>query len=282
MRHIVALLIASAGLALPQAAFAADMPLKAPLKAPPAVVYNWAGLYIGGHFGGGWDAQDHTRLVANNNYPAGFTSSDTLSGTLGGVQGGANYQFSQYLIGVEGDFSWSHLTDTDTVLSPCPAGAGCIDPKIKAGRFSTFNRQLDQLSDITGRLGLVFDQFLVYGKGGVAWARTGGLTSSTFNADGTLRTTSLHSADTTPGWIIAGGVEWNPRINWMMLPGNVTFKIEYDYIRLNTNSSGCSTEIGGPNATIGLVTCGDSSTNNTVQVVKGGVNLLFHPWGGGG
>jgi outer membrane immunogenic protein len=283
MRRLVLSFLASSvclAVALPQIASAADMPLKAPAKVA-AAVYNWTGFYIGGHVGAGWDDQTHVRLVANANYPVGFTSTDQLSGGLAGIQGGFNYQFMpQFLLGIESDATWSKLGDTDTTFSPCPVGPGCINPRIAAGRFSTHDRFLDEMVDVTGRLGwLPQDQVLIYAKGGAVWARTGN-TSSTFNANGTLRTTNVSDPSVIPGWIIGGGVEVMLPIT-PILAKNLTFKVEYNYIRLNNHSGGCSTEVGGPNATIGLVSCGDNSTDNTVQVIKGGINLLFNPWSGG-
>jgi outer membrane immunogenic protein len=283
MRHFLPSLLVSTGLAvaaLPSIASAADMPLKAPPRVA-AAVYNWTGFYIGGHVGAGWDDQTHVRLIANANYPAGFTSTDQLSGGLAGVQGGFNYQvMPQFLLGLEADATWSKLQDTSTTLSPCPAGPGCINLRIAGGRFSTHDRFLDEMVDVTGRLGwLPHDQLLIYAKGGAVWARTGN-TSSTFNANGTLRTTSVSDPSVIPGWIIGGGLEVMVPIT-PVLAKNLTFKVEYNYIRLNNHSTGCSTEVGGPNATIGLVSCGDNSTDNTVQVIKAGINLLFNPWGGG-
>jgi hypothetical protein len=120
------------------------MPVKAPvLKAPP-MVYDWTGFYIGGHFGFGWDDQTHTRLIANDNFPAGFVVKDTLRGGLGGFQAGANYQVNQFVIGLEGDFSWADLAETDTVFSPCPAADFGVlaaatafgNPAHRAGRSS--------------------------------------------------------------------------------------------------------------------------------------------------
>src|SRR6202034_4546104 len=78
-------------------ALAADLPARsAPYTKAPAYVapiYNWTGFYIGGHIGG---------ACAGNN---------SLSGSdgrfLGGVQGGADYQFgNNWVIGVEAEYSW--------------------------------------------------------------------------------------------------------------------------------------------------------------------------------
>src|ERR1700739_377940 len=78
-------------------AFAADLPARTYTKAPaytaPQAVYNWTGFYIGGHIGGG------------------FGGNNSLEGTggqfLGGVQGGADYQFAtNWVVGVEAQYSW--------------------------------------------------------------------------------------------------------------------------------------------------------------------------------
>src|SRR3979409_1151571 len=91
------LLGAAAIIAFAAPAFAADMPARTYTKAPaytaPEVVYNWTGFYIGGHLGGA------------------FSGSNGLEGSggrfLGGVQGGADYQFAtNWVIGAEAQYSW--------------------------------------------------------------------------------------------------------------------------------------------------------------------------------
>ncbi|HSV23009.1 MAG TPA: hypothetical protein VLJ17_08270, partial [Xanthobacteraceae bacterium] len=59
------LISAILGLGLPQAASAADLPVKAPVyKAPIAVpVYNWTGFYVGANIGGAWS---NITLTDNN------------------------------------------------------------------------------------------------------------------------------------------------------------------------------------------------------------------------
>src|SRR6185437_15380914 len=78
-------------------AFAADLPPRPYTKAvpytPPQAVYNWTGFYIGGHLGGA------------------FGGASSLGGSdgrfLGGVQGGADYQFANnWVLGVEAEYSW--------------------------------------------------------------------------------------------------------------------------------------------------------------------------------
>src|ERR1700722_14826624 len=68
-------------------ALAADLPARTYTKAPAyaAPLYNWTGFYIGG-------------LTTGNNGNGRF---------LGGLQGGADYQFApNWVIGAEAEYSW--------------------------------------------------------------------------------------------------------------------------------------------------------------------------------
>src|SRR5580692_11924795 len=125
-------------------ALAADLPARtAPYTKAPAYVapiYNWTGFYIGGHIGGA------------------FAGNNSLSGSdgrfLGGVQGGADYQFgNNWVIGVEAEYSWL-ANGNNGVTFP-------------AGTVASTNS--DQLGSVTGRLGYSFGPTLLYAKGGYAW-----------------------------------------------------------------------------------------------------------------
>jgi outer membrane immunogenic protein len=53
---IVNLFVAAFSLGVVQAASAADMPTKMPVKAAPIVApYNWTGFYVGVNAGGAWN-----------------------------------------------------------------------------------------------------------------------------------------------------------------------------------------------------------------------------------
>src|SRR6202051_5286097 len=91
------LLGGAAFIAFAAPAFAADIPARTYTKAPvytaPQAIYNWTGFYIGGHVGGA------------------FAGDNSLQGSsarfLGGVQGGADYQFAtNWVIGAEAQYSW--------------------------------------------------------------------------------------------------------------------------------------------------------------------------------
>src|SRR5215469_6059367 len=101
-------------------AFAADIAVKAPSPAPaPYVPYSWTGFYVGGEFGAGW-GNSQTTVVTNSGvaFPPG-TVEKTIDyfGGLGGVYGGYNYQINQFLIGIDGDYTWAAVHGSATNVS---------------------------------------------------------------------------------------------------------------------------------------------------------------------
>ncbi len=155
------LMAAACAIASVQLASAADMPTKAPVYAPIAM-YNWTGFYIGGHIGGGWADERSTELAPGTvSFPVGTVfAAHNLSGFLGGVQGGFNWQASNnFVLGVEGDYSWEDLKGTATTVS------------IVNGFTSTTTAKSADLALLTGRLGYAMSNWLFYVKGGGAWKR---------------------------------------------------------------------------------------------------------------
>jgi len=206
-------------------ALAADLGARVYTKAPPApiaAVYDWTGFYVGGHVGYGWADQDWA-LTAGA--PLGSHSSD---GFLGGLQAGYNVQFNQIVVGVEGDISWADLN-----------GAGVCGA---AGLCST---STDWLATVTGRLGYAFDNALLYGKGGVAFA---GNDYAETAGPGT-------ASETKTGWTVGVGLEYAFAPNW-------STKVEYNYMDFGTD--GLIFSDGAP-----------ISVDQTANVVKFGINYKF-------
>jgi outer membrane immunogenic protein len=94
---------------------AADMPVKAPPPPPVALPFNWNGFYVGGFFGGGElsDTVTTAGTLNSTNFPAGTVFKENASGLLGGVEAGYNWQFANWAVGVEGDFSWTNIGTND-------------------------------------------------------------------------------------------------------------------------------------------------------------------------
>jgi outer membrane immunogenic protein len=194
------------GLALAAgSAGAADLPPRyAPYKAPayaPAY-YNWSGFYLGINGGGGWGTSQWDGVDKFG-----------ISGALIGGTLGYNWQWGQWVAGIEGDLDWSGIKGTtNTFCAP-----GC----------TTRNHWL---STVRGRVGYaMFDRFLPYLTAGIAAgdvaATVPGLPAGT---------------STTAGWTVGAGVE-------VGVVGNVSIKAEYLFVDLSNFNCGfnCGLAAGG-------------------------------------
>ena len=228
------LLLATAALiAFAAPALAADLPArtytKAPVYTPPQAVYNWTGFYIGGNIGGA------------------FAGSNSLEGSggrfMGGVQGGADYQFSNnWVIGVEAQYDWMTNNNNGGVVFP-------------AGSVATANT--DQLGSVTGRLGYTWGPTLLYAKGGYAWRGNDNLGVTVAGLPAAFTT----SGDRKDGYTVGAGLEYMFAPNW-------SAKVEYQYYNF-----GNTTFTTGPADVIGARFRNDENT------VKAGINYRFG-WGG--
>jgi len=191
------------------AAAAADlsqpvMPTKAPYFSP---VYNWIGLYAGINGGGAW---------GTSNWSAVPTSFNTSGGMAGG-QLGYNWQFGQFVYGLEGDIDWTDVRGT-TGVGACAAFACRTDS--------------DYLATVRGRLGFAADRFMPYVTGGLAV--------------GNIRASDIVGGinQTNAGWTVGAGVEF-------ALSGPWSAKVEYLYVDLG--SAGCNAPcgaVGGNNVSL--------------------------------
>ncbi|MEO6779641.1 MAG: outer membrane beta-barrel protein [Bradyrhizobium sp.] len=220
----------------------------------PIAVYNWTGFYIGGHIGGGWADQNSVELAPGTGaYPTGtaFTGKN-LSGFLGGVQGGYNWQLSNIVLGIEGEYTWADVSGSATTVSTVPRFLG----------FSSISTaKLQDIALVTGRLGYAANNWLFYFKGGGAWGQ-GKSFSVNNNANGTLFDTSSSSTDRS-GWVVGVGAEWGFAPNW-------SAKIEYNYIDFGSSNVTLNSSLGTQNFV---------SSSEKVNIVKAGVNYRFN-WGG--
>jgi outer membrane immunogenic protein len=202
------LLAAALALAAGGQALAADLPQPAPPppRAPatyvpaPVPVFSWTGIYVGINGGYAFGDSDWTSPA-----PIGTTGNFTTSGWLAGGTIGGNYQWGQFVLGIEGDGDWSNITGTTNSVAGGCAANGCTT-------------QSDWLATVRGRAGYAFDRFLVYGTGGGAF---GNLQA----AAGTLP----FSSTTQTGWTAGGGVEF-------AFTPNLTAKVEYLYVDLGSQA----------------------------------------------
>jgi outer membrane immunogenic protein len=259
MKNLLVASVALAGLAAAGTANAADLAVR--YRAQPIATFTWTGCYFGGHIGGAWVRDNETNVGTINsaNFPAGTTRTNAGSGVVGGPQGGCNYQFApRWLVGVEGDFSWSSIDATsDTSGAVNPTVVNHVDDRYK------------WLSDATARLGYIAaDRLLLFVKGGAAWVHDDGGSVTTNAAGNVLTITS--GGDTRVGWLIGGGGEYRFAPNW-------SAKLEYNYIDLGTRTLPTFVNFGSsPPDSTGVTLLRDHDTK--IQTVKFGINYFF---GGG-
>jgi len=155
-RLIVAGSLALAGM-IAGPALAADIPLKA--KAPPPVTYyDWSGIYIGLSLGGVWAEVDrfYPRLDLVGLVPQTFTSHnrDAIAGFHAGVQ----WQWAQWVIGVEVAYSkgWRDISGTVSLSPP--------EPFTTLGAYN----KISNLLTAGPRLGYAWDRLMVFATGGYA------------------------------------------------------------------------------------------------------------------
>lgn len=218
-------------------------------KAQPyrsAPVHDWTGIYLGGHVGYGGSSIEST-LNSLAGAPAGQTlGSGNIGGGLGGVQVGANYQFRNIVLGVQGDFSWADI-----------AGQTCN------ARFNgtiICRSNLAEISTVTGRFGIASDNFLAYVKGGAAWARNESQVAITLGGPPLIAT----NASTMMGYTAGAGLEYAFDRSWSAFA-------EYDFVGFGTQTDGYI---------IGAIAPPDNNTavlenRQRIHIVKFGINYKF-------
>jgi outer membrane immunogenic protein len=236
LKKLFAFSAAIAALGFVSSAFAADMPVKASLKAPviaPAA-YNWTGLYLGIEGGGGWGNTQHTNNT--NGINSGTT---TVSGGLVGGTYGYNYQMGSWVLGLEGDFSWSGISANfnDNGSGFCTGIVQC-------------QTKLRWLGTDRVRVGFAWDRLLVFGTAGIAYGDVYGTLTNAGFTTGSI---------THAGFIGGGGVEWAFAPAWSV-------KGEYLWTNL------------GDKATYGLpaLPLVENVSLKNLSIVRVGLNYHFH------
>jgi outer membrane immunogenic protein len=234
----------------------AQVYLPPPYLRPP--IYGWTGPYAGVQFGAGWGQTNFIdrgpiQSIAPEGVPLGLNSG---GGALIGVQGGYNVQFANnWVIGFNGSYSWMNLN-----------GFG-VDPYFegKFGRPITFGTRTDTLGSVTGRVGYAWNNFLIYGSGGFAWAHN----SYNFHNLGNLgNTTCLLGCDASGGATHMGsafgvGFEWRFNNNW-------SAGVDYSHFDFDAKDI-IFTSADMPGAEASL------STRERVDITKVSLNYHFFP-----
>jgi outer membrane immunogenic protein len=235
-------------------AMAADLsrPAPAPVytKAPPMPPpFSWTGFYIGGNLGGAWASGSITDTATGLT----FSGSSNNGIFIGGGQVGFNYQVSNIVFGVEGDFDWASNNNNNNTGVFVPALGSTIQASANDKWIST----------LAGRLGVAWDRVLFYGKGGGAWVGANSFTVTNLGPGIGAGTSFTGGSTTNTGWLAGVGLEWAFAQNW-------TARVEYNYIGLNSNTftlPATAVFLPGDTFTVG---------SNHIQTVTVGINYLFN------
>jgi outer membrane immunogenic protein len=200
-------------------AAAADLAARPYTKAPAAAIAinNWTGFYVGAM--GGY-AQENSS--AGNEVSGGFAG-----GTLG-----YNWQTGNFVLGIEADAAWADV------------GVRVGNPAIAA-----VETRIRDMGTVRGRVGYAFDQVLVYGTAGYAWADNR-ITLSALNVS--IAESQIHS-----GWAAGAGVE-------VMFAPKWSVKAEYLYRSFDSK-----------NYFAGIAPPGIASGTLNLNSVQVGVNYHF-------
>jgi outer membrane immunogenic protein len=210
---------------------------------PPLAAYDWSGFYIGGHLGYG-----------EANYSGEFDDSDSgsdsdedpndldLNGIAGGLQAGWNWQMNSFVLGIEGDVTftdWSDHINDDTNTDESIEG------------------DVNLLASLRLRAGLAMDNWLFYVTAG------GAIADAQYDADDF--DDCCGSDDNIEfddiGYVVGGGVEWGVSESW-------TIRAEGLYYGFND-------EEDAGDLTIDEETFDDKVEFEDAWVVRGGVNFRF-------
>jgi len=260
-RGLMALTLAAAAMLIAapifaDRAYAADMAPAPGYYPPPAAyrpaLYDWTGIYFGGHVGGGMGNDTVTQTTPIVGFlNAGTTTDVNPVGVVGGAQLGANYQFAPWVVGIEGSFTSSALTASTSTPT-------LVGPPTPTAERATSNPQW--LVAATGRFGYAANTLLFYAKGGAAWMHAE-YTQDIVAAGVVTATQALNNTRT--GFIAGAGLEYG-------MTENFSAKLEYDFY-----------DFGTANYVYGLVgPAMPVSIKSDVQVLTVGLNYRLN-WTGG-
>lgn len=267
--------------ALTIGAGAADIPAPAPVYKAPAAVFvpslAWAGWY--GGVGGGYAFGDPSVNVTPGTAPLPpsgqalstfipgqpFTLHTRPSGGFGGLLIGYNWQFQNYVVGWETDFSFADIKDT-------AVGGFVNQVKWDTDTGSTLGTvslksKLDWFGTLRARWGWMIGSALPYVTGGLAYGHVkSDVLSSATQVLTTLGGTSLSSyavgasfSDTLIGYSAGAGIDWVFATRWIV-------RAEYLYINLP----------GGDHTVTGVPAVSSVSTGMDAHLARAAV---IYRWG---
>jgi len=239
---------------------AADMAVKAP---PAAPISSWTGFYVGGNVGYGFghasgDLNDPSIGFYSGlgSLPTSFAESLNLKNPIGGGQFGYNYRIDpHWVVGFEADLQLANQHAGSS--QGASTGGTFVGPGItsitSSNEGTTFESTISWFGTARARGGvLITPTILLYGTGGLAFGRVKAAGSGAANISiteciagygciptGTAGEMFVFSQSATRiGWTLGGGIEG-------ALTGNWTWRAEYLYLYLGSESGSVADSFGG-------------------------------------
>lgn len=212
------------------------------MVSPAASALSWTGFYLGANGGYGW-SQFHDPFIVTNNVGGSTLPFTNINpkGAFGGLQGGYNWQTGMFVFGVEGDIQAANIHDSNHATDPA--------------NFVDHSRTINWFGTVRGRLGVTFNQVLVYGTGGWAFAHAN--RSNVVNGVAQMESNAFEN-----GFAVGGGVEYAFDRHWSV-------KGEYQYIGLRSYTP------SGPVTGAPTIIVTAQPQNDSFHTVRVGLNYKF-------
>jgi outer membrane immunogenic protein len=219
------------------------------VKAPAVTrAFSWTGFYVGADGGYGWRPSNGTLTDAAGTVLVSYGY--TANGPFAGIFGGGNYQFNQFVIGVEGDWQKSSMTGNNE--QQAALGAAGAFP---AGPF-TVSTTIKDSESMRGRIGVAFGRAMVFGTAGWSWG------------DPSVHYTLLGSAPfvsnggSASGWTAGAGLDY-------AFTDHIFGRFEYRY-----------SELGFAGFVNAAANAADSASKAPINDVRVGFAYKFGPFFG--
>jgi opacity protein-like surface antigen len=174
----------------------AQVAVAADFQSAPVPFYDWTGVYVGANLGYASASINDTTTSGGTS----TTSSQTMTGFIGGGQVGANFQYRHTVFGFEVDANASsQKTSSNTLTASMPS-------------FATAR----------ARLGYAYDRIHLYLSGGAGYAQFSGSGTTTSSTGAPVSTTGTTRRT---AWVAGVGSE-------SAVTPNVILRFEFLYLQL--------------------------------------------------